>query len=76
MAEHPVELREQGARPDRALGDLHAEHPLHGEDDPELVGEGGQPVVPVREHERLPVVADLEQLLRTAVHRADDRAGR
>jgi hypothetical protein len=73
VVEHPVQLGQQGARPDRALGDLHAEQVLRGEDDAQLVGERGEPVVPVRQHDDLPVVADLEQLLRAAVHVPDDR---
>ncbi|GAA3051911.1 hypothetical protein GCM10020000_36570 [Streptomyces olivoverticillatus] len=73
MVEHPVQLGQQGARPHRALGDLHAEHPLDGDDDAQLVGERRQPVVAVGEHDDLAVVARLEQLLRAAVHIADDR---
>ncbi len=73
VVQHPVELGQQGAQPDRADRDLHAQHPLDREDDAELVAERGQPVVPVRQHDDLPVVADLEQLLRAAVHVADDR---
>ena len=75
MVEDPVQLGEQGARPHRALGDLHAEHPLDGEDHAQLVGERGQPVVPVGQHDDLAVVADLEELLGAAVHVADDRLG-
>ncbi len=37
VVQHPVQLGEQGACPHRPLGDLHAEHPLHGEDDAQLV---------------------------------------
>ena len=44
-----------------------------GEHDAELVGERRQPVVPVGQHDDLPVVAHLEQLLGAAVHVADDR---
>ena len=73
VVEHPVQLGEQRAHPDGALGDLHAEHPLDGEDDAQLVGERRQPVVAVGEHDDLPVVARLEELLRAAVHIADDR---
>ena len=75
VVEHPVQLGEQGARPHRPLGHLHAEHLLDPEDHAELVGERGEPVVPVREDEDLPVVADLEELLGAAVHVADDRLG-
>ncbi len=75
MVEDPVELGEQGARPDGPLGDLHAEHPLDAEDDAELVGEGREPVVAVGEDDDLAVVADLEQLLGATVHVADDRLG-
>ena len=76
VVEHPVQLGEQGARPDRPLRHLHAEHLLDGEHHAELVGERRQPVVPVGQHDDLPVVADLEQLLGAAVHVADDRLGR
>ena len=76
VVQHPVQLGQQGARPDRAHRDLHAEHPLGGQDHAELVGEGGQPVVPVGQHDDLPVVADLEELLGAAVHVADDRLAR
>jgi len=48
-AQGPIELGEQGAQPDRAGWHLHAEHPLDGQRDPELVAERRQPVVPVRE---------------------------
>ena len=75
VVEDPVQLGEQRPRPHRALGDLHAEHPLDGQDDAQLVGEGGQPVVAVGEHDDLAVVARLEELLRAAVHIADDRLG-
>ena len=59
--------------PGRPLRHLHAEHPLDGEHHAELGGERREPVVPVGEHDDLPVVADLEQLLDAAVHVADDR---
>ena len=75
VVEHPVQLGEQRARPHRPLRHLHAEHPLDREHHAELVGERGQPVVPVGQHDDLPVVAHLEQLLRAAVHVADDRLG-
>ena len=76
MVEHPVELGEQGTDPGRALGHLHAEHVLDREHDSELGGEGAEPVVPVGQHDDLPVVADLEELLDAAVHVADDRLAR
>ena len=76
VVEHPVQLGEQRAHPDRPYRHLHAEHPLDGEHDAELVGERRQPVVPVGQHDDLPVVADLEELLGAAVHVADDRARR
>ena len=55
--------------------DLHAEHPLDGHHHAQLVGERRQPVVAVGQHDDLPVVPGLEQLLRAAVHVADDRLG-
>ena len=76
MVEHPVELGEERPDPGRPLGHLHAEHVLDREHDSELVGERTEPVVPVGQHDDLPVVADLEQLLGTAVHVADDRLAR
>ena len=75
MVEHPVQLGEQGAGPDRADRHLHAEHPLGRQDDAQLVGERREPVVPVGQHDDLPVVAHLEELLGAAVHVADDRLG-
>ena len=76
VREHPVQLGEQGAQPHGPLGHLHAEHRLDAEDHPELVAERRQPVVPVRQHGDLPVVAHLEELLGAPVHVADDRFGR
>src|SRR5690606_16979991 len=73
VVEHPVQFGEQRAQPHGALGDLHAEHALHGEDHTQLVGECRQPVVPVGEHDDLAVVPRLEQLLRAPVHVADHR---
>ena len=75
MGQHPVELGEEGAQPHRPDRHLHPEHRLDAEDDAELVGERREPVVPVREDRDLPVVPDLEQLLRAPVHVADDRLG-
>ena len=75
VVQDPVQLGEQRPHPHRALGHLHAEHALDGEDDAQLVGEGGEPVVAVGEHDDLAVVARLEELLRAAVHIADDRLG-
>jgi hypothetical protein len=75
VVQDPVQLGEERTRPDRALGHLHAEHAFDTEDDAELVGEGGEPVVAVGEHDDLAVVARLEQLLRAPVHVADDRLG-
>ena len=73
VVQHPVELGEQGPQPHRTDRHLDAEHPLDGEHDAELVGEGAQPVVPVGEHDDLPVVADLEELLDAAVQEPDLR---
>ena len=75
MVEHPVQLGEQRPGPDGALGHLHAEHPLDGQHHAQFVGERRQPVVAVGQHHDLPVVARLEELLRAAVHIADDRLG-
>ena len=76
MREDPVQLGQQGARPRGALRHRDAQHPLGGQDDAQLVAECRKPVVPVGQHDDLPVVADLEQLLGAAVHVADDRLGR
>ena len=76
MVDHPVELGQQGAQPDRPRRHLQAEHPLDREHDAELAAERRQPVVPVGQHGDLPVVADLEQLLGAAVQEADPRLGR
>jgi hypothetical protein len=73
VVEHPVELGQRHPQPDRPLRHLDAHQPFDGEHHPELVGERGQPVVPVGQHDDLPVVAHLEQLLGPAVHVADDR---
>ncbi len=75
MVQHPVQLGQQRPHPHGPLGDLHAEHPLDRHDHAQLVRERGQPVVAVREHHDLPVVAGLEEFLRTAVHVADHRFG-
>ncbi len=75
MVEHAVQLGQQRARPGRTLGHLEPEHALRGEHDAELVGEGGQPVVPVGQHQGLSVVAHLEELLGAAVDGSDDRSG-
>ena len=42
----------------------------------ELAEERSLPVVAVRQHQDLPIVADLEELLGTSMHRADDDPGR
>ena len=73
VVEHPVQLGQRHPQPDRPLGHLDAHQPFDGEHHAELVGERGQPVVPVGQHDDLPVVAHLEQLLGAAVHVADDR---
>lgn len=75
VVEDPVQLGEERTGPHRALRDLHAQHPLDGHDHAELVGEGGEPVVTVGQHDDLPVVPRLEELLGTAVHVADHRLG-
>ena len=75
MRQDAVELGEHRPQPHGALGHLHAEHLLDREDDAELVAERAEPVVAVGEHDDLPVVADLEELLRATVHVADDRLG-
>ena len=71
MVQRPVELGQQRPKPDRPGRHLHAEHPLDRGDHADLRVERRQPVVPVGQHGDLPVVPDLEQLLRPAVHRAD-----
>ncbi|GAA4299592.1 hypothetical protein GCM10023178_04140 [Actinomadura luteofluorescens] len=76
MVENSVQLCQKRPRPHSADGDLHAEHAFDSEDDAEFAGERRQPVVPVRQDDDLPEVADLEQLLRSPVHVADDGLGR
>ena len=73
VAEHPVQLREQGARPGRAHRHLEPEQALDGKHNAQLGGERREPVVTVREHQQLPVVACLEQLLGPAVQEAHHR---
>jgi hypothetical protein len=73
VVEHPIELGEQRADPGRPLGHFHAEHVLDGQRDTELGAERAEPVVPVRQHDDLAVVAHLEELLDAAMHVADDR---
>ena len=72
VAEHPGVLGQQGAQPDRARRDLQPEQLLAGERDGELGREGRLPVVAVGQHQDLPVVADLEELLDPAVQRTHD----
>jgi hypothetical protein len=67
------QLAQQGAQPGGAGRHLQAQHALDGEGDPDLAAGGPEPVVPIGQHEDLPVVAHLEQLLHTPVHIADDR---
>ena len=74
MAEHPLELGDQSAGPGGALGHLHAEHRLHGEDDADLVGEGRQPVVPVGQDE-ICRQSRTSKSFGAPVHVADDRFG-
>ena len=75
MVEHPVQLGERGAQPDGPLRYFEAHQALDREDDAQFVAERRQPVVPVGQHDDLPVVADLEQLLRAPVHVPDDGFG-
>ncbi len=76
VVEHPVQLGQQGAGPDGADGDLHAEHAFDRDDHAQFIREGREPVVAVGQDDDLPVVTDLEELLRAPVHVADDRFGR
>ena len=76
VVEHPVELGQQRARPDRAFRHLHPQHPFHAEHHAELRRERGEPVVAVGQDDDLAVVAHLEQLLGAAVHVAHDGFGR
>nr|BFE46869.1 hypothetical protein GCM10017745_02960 [Saccharothrix mutabilis subsp. capreolus] len=71
----PVQLAQQRPQDLGARGDVHAGHALDGEGDGEFVAEGGEPVMAVGEREDLPVVTDLEQLLRAAVQVADEGFG-
>ena len=73
MVEHPVQLGERHPQPGGPLGHLHAHQAFHREHHAQLVGERREPVVPVGQHDDLPVVAHLEQLLRAPVHVTDDR---
>ena len=73
VVQHPVELGEQRPRPGRPPRHLHPQHPLDREHHAELGGERREPVVPVREHQDLPVVAHLEELLGPPVQVADHR---
>jgi hypothetical protein len=73
VVEDPAQLGQGGTQPDRTLRHLQAHQALDGEHHPELVVERRKPVVPVGEHDDLPVVARLEELLGAAVHVPDDR---
>ena len=75
VVEHAIELCEQRAGPHRTDRHFHAEHALDSEDDAELVAESRQPVMPVCQDDDLPIVACFEELLRAAMHVADDRIG-
>ena len=76
VVEHPVQLGKQSAGPHGAHGHFHAEHRLDPKHHAEFVAERREPVVPVGQHDDLAVVADLEKLLGSSVHVADDRVGR
>ena len=76
MAEHPVELGQQGPRPDPPRRHLDPGQPFRGQHHAQLAGERAQPVVPVGQHDDLPVVPRLEQLLRAPVHVPDHRLRR
>ena len=71
MAEDPVPLGEHRADPLRALRDLDPGESLDRDRPPQLVVEGADPVVPVHQHQHLPGVAVLGELLGRAVHVAD-----
>jgi hypothetical protein len=73
MVEDPVELRQRGAQPHSPFRHLQPHQAFHRQRHPEFVAERGQPVVPVGQHDDLPVVTHLEQLLRSPVHVPDDR---
>ena len=71
-----IHLGEQGARPGGALRGNDAHRCFDGEGDSEFGGEGREPVVPIREHKDLPVVARLEEFLGAAMQEADPGIGR
>ena len=73
MVENSVELGEQRPSPHSPFWHLHAEHSLNRQHDAEFVGERGQPVMTIRQHDDLAVVADFEELLGAPMHVADDR---
>ena len=75
VVQHPVHFGQRRAQPHRTLRDFDAHQAFDRERDAEFVGERGQPVMPVRQHDDLAIVADLEQLLGAPVHVADDRLG-
>lgn len=72
---HSVDFGEQGAGPCRSLGRDNAHGRLDREGDPEFGRERRQPVVPVREHEDLAVIAGLEELLGAAMQEPDSGIG-
>jgi hypothetical protein len=72
-AEDAGVLGQQGTQPDGPVRYCHSHHLFTGHGHGQLAEEGSLPVVAIRQHQDLAVVADLEQLLRTAVHVADDR---
>ena len=65
----------QGTQPDGSLRDFKSHHLLAGHGYGQLAEERGLPVVAIRQHQDLPVIAYLEQLLGPSMHRTHDDAG-
>jgi hypothetical protein len=75
VAEDTSVFGEQGSQPDRTVWHHKSHHLFADEGDCELAEERSLPVVTVCQHQDLPVVADLEELLRAPMHCTDHDPG-
>jgi hypothetical protein len=76
MTENARVLGQQGTQPDGTFWHREPHHLLADESDGELAKERSLPVMAIRQHQDLPVVADLEEFFGASVHRAHHDAGR
>jgi len=76
MTEDSGVLGQQGTQPNRPVRYGESHHLLTRHRHGQLAEKGSLPVVAIRQHQDLPVVADLEQLLGASMHSAYDDPGR